>query len=464
MAAPSWASELVETVRELRLRPRTLVGDDILVVSTPVGPWRIRMELRLRRNSGASYWNLSIHGPAKSGITCYSADGLLRAIVAHYGQTEGAEPLTPTLDEWTLPLAPTVEEGGAGTRAPLEEEYARVRAALRIQTAHRARRSRNEVRLLITCRRRIAALERTLEDLRGGESRHYTSTRASFRAFLSSDLTERAFLEDCPVGASFCVPVLHHLDLETGMCAPLSQLLFQNPSHAYATREGLRASARRTVEAALPADDVHSLFCAKAILRTPHFPLIVGELALPMGRRASCGRIFKPTSELSQQHVAAIARHFGPEWIGTLRHMIESCALTVYDVFEDRYDRTFLGGVVLQKFAVRIMGQLSPVVGIASIVALHPAAGVGAAIFEFCKQLLFADDPQITHGFVFAQCLIDTPFWELRMDKTNFARTLCFQLAWRHEGAYHYEQFCEMRSTLVSRGELDGPVPSPEKM
>ena len=225
------------------------------------------------------------------------------------------------------------------------------------------------------------------------------------------------------------------------------------------TRTILAEAARDVLEST--ASDSLEYATAKSIGKC-HYPIVVG--LLPQPRRAMTmglgGRKVKivPTQTLSNMHSRAAQLNFGGEWHKSIRAILQHHGVMGYD-FSDQTTGDYLGSIVLTKVLTRLSGELAPAISIDSIVSISKGKGTGNIMFEFARRLLFTDAANITHGYLFAQCLPVT-FWDFTLDPGNFGRTFAFQMAYLY-AHYHLESNCVPRFYRFGRYE-DG-VLSPAK-
>ena len=209
------------------------------------------------------------------------------------------------------------------------------------------------------------------------------------------------------------------------------------------------------------ASDSLEYAAAKSIGKC-RYPLVVG--LLPQPRRAMTlglgGRKVKivPTQTMSKMHTRAAQLNFGGNWHQSIRTILQHPGVMGYDVFDQKTD-DYLGSIVLTKVLTRLAGELAPAISIDSIVSVSKGKGTGNIMFEFARRLLFTDASNITHGYLFAQCLPVT-FWDFTLDPGNFGRTFAFQMAYLY-AHYHLESNCVPRFYRFGRYE-DG-VLSPAK-
>lgn len=214
----------------------------------------------------------------------------------------------------------------------------------------------------------------------------------------------------------------------------------------------------------------HEYDSALVILSDTHYPLLRGPLPLPSGTRAiRLGRglvyVRNTDCKLSAQHIHALKTHFAPPWKTQVQKMCKerhADCLGVFDVFGDRAcTNTYIGSLVLAKFASRRHDVVAPALSIESIVAKVKHAGHGSLMYELCTHMLFADSSEATasHGYMFAQCL-DFDFWG-RMDPNRYGKAFAFQLVQTYK-TYHFEEECSMRSIRFDREDVFGHSASPK--
>jgi hypothetical protein len=204
--------------------------------------------------------------------------------------------------------------------------------------------------------------------------------------------------------------------------------------------------------------------CSKAMLKEPHFPMMLGATPLYPGRwiipAKKNGNVYvHGTTNPSKQHKALLLREFKTPWLKHVVAMPTHRPLTMsYDMFADPSMTRYLGSVVVSKMLANIKKRVCPVLSIESIVTLESNQGAGTLLFDFCKRLLFVDGT-FDCGILFAQCLSSVPFWNV-MDVTSTARALIFQMQFLYS-TYEFEEDCVPRSKYI---ECDDDAPSPHKV
>ena len=155
---------------------------------------------------------------------------------------------------------------------------------------------------------------------------------------------------------------------------------------------------------------------------------------------------------------AALAREFSIAWATHQEKLISDKMVSAYDFFSDRARTKYLGSVVLNKLLVRKNGVYSAAISVESIVAQRKDSGAGAYMVEFVRRLLFTDALNISHGYIFAQCL-EVPFWAFKLDNGIMARGFVFQM--QHSFAYYaFESACAPRAL---RFDAADEIASPNK-
>ena len=113
-----------------------------------------------------------------------------------------------------------------------------------------------------------------------------------------------------------------------------------------------------------------------------------------------------------------------------------------------------IGSVILSRFLARYRRDLVVCLSIECFGASSKDKGFGGTMFEFCKKVLFHDvDNVIQTGVVVAQCVTTTRFWSHKMDESNVARALVFQLNSKYGTLFSIEDCCIMRCTFLDRNE-----------
>ena len=229
--------------------------------------------------------------------------------------------------------------------------------------------------------------------------------------------------------------------------------------HTQSTRESVAAIAKEAVDACVSLNDPYksiSYLCAKAIFRTPHYPLIVGMLPFPDGLRkfVFAGTEFhvrvkffdkEGTGYLFAEHLAGLKKRFNPAWALHVEDLVVDRDVATLDFYTDSsfLEPTWVGSLILSKFLCRKEGLLVPAISIESMVARETRSGAGNAMYYYISELLFADSVNIEYGYIFAQCL-NIPFYTFKMSVDNVGKCLVFQLTNLFAG-YELERECTVR-------------------
>lgn len=435
------ANEVRRVVDELIARPRVAHGADTHVVAAAEGSWKIKMY----KDRGS--WSLRVVTP--SGITLYSRASVMQFLdcLSHDGLSHDEPPRTTTMRSGT-------------------ERQHHHRTILQHHTTQHLHLCASRIALgmrawfLRRCTHRVRsstyAVERAMRSLR-----EVRSTREAAAERLEN--TTAVHLH--PEAREASHPTTVHDDDRSPTSSPWS--LIVEPTTF--TRDHVGDACRAEIQAYETPQDTHSYRCSKAILRTPHYPLLVGTLpALATDARyvlrvqGNPPRYVHVTEGLSRAHEATLAARFRPKWVAHVRTMVRTRPADVLDLYADRSFRRYLGSVVVERLLARRLGKPYPIVSIECLVSARDQSDAGRTLVEICRGLLFADDvPSIRAGGLVAQCL-PKPFWEFLMEPTKTAQCLVRQMHMLY-ASYDYEDGCTMRFVEVN---LDDPgyTRSPHKM
>ena len=232
-----------------------------------------------------------------------------------------------------------------------------------------------------------------------------------------------------------------------------------------------RASLGRTATAQATDETALEYPYARAVVRTPHFPLLLGRLplsavdelhAVPVDGGARTLYI-RRTAAPSAAHEALLTAEFREKWMHHVRMVAGVRNVGVYDVFEDAAETRFVGGLVVERFLAKTRGRLYPALSIESIAVVSKERGDGTRLVDVARRLLFFRTPPLaSSGFLFAQCL-DSDFWAGErgglLDHSATALCLVFQMQTLF-ASYHFEEDCTCRARLV---HVDDEGTSPRK-
>lgn len=450
------AASLLRHVETVSASPRTLTGRDILRVPGPDGTWRVRMEWNKR-----GWWTMSIHAPKVVDHTCYSAHGLREFLEKTYGVTSrdldiGVLPERAADDFSPTPSAslniesmqdeqetvPTLSSDVADAFVPsFDLDW----AAHRIQMSFRAHLFRKAVRNKIMSEAHFKAAEIRRRD-------SVVMVSKTHRMFVDSDTSDIATIiremhhnEDQV--ASTCA---QHLNT----CVPQKASLGDVATQTFVlTRSHYATLAEQTMRDY--SNSSNEYMCAKSIVRSPNYPLIVGTLPTPTGsRQLRSGHLLVCTGNvLSDLHMTCLKRRFGKTWHRHVADMIVERQMGVYDLYTSTTRETHLASMVVSKFMVRREGRLSAAVHIESIVSPKTGGGGGGILLDVCKKMLFVDAHNVDDGYIFAQCL-SVPFWKFQLDLTMDAKAFVYQVSILVR-SYHLDPACDMRSCHVLKRHID---------
>jgi len=203
--------------------------------------------------------------------------------------------------------------------------------------------------------------------------------------------------------------------------------------------------------------------CAKGLkLCKFDYPLILQGLpsTTPTSFKTKTGKVIEVVhspGELSKFHEGLLTHKFSPAWCAEMKYVVPQRDVMPLDFF-DRESGKFMGGVIASRFVARYRCELISCLCIESFGASTHGKGYGNIMFDFCKILLFWRlDTFIESGVIFAQCVI-TPFWTHKLDETNVARALVFQLNHKFGDLHDIEDFCIKRCTFLNRAKDIGPM------
>lgn len=201
----------------------------------------------------------------------------------------------------------------------------------------------------------------------------------------------------------------------------------------------------------------------KAMQQEPNVPLLAYRLPLLTGTHSISVLVYRTpmmltvrntSNTISKLHLRALKKAFKDPWVWHVLNVLVKRDVTVLDVFDHK--AIYLGGIILSKWAAWEYGVLVPCLSIECIVSSNNRIGGGNAMFELAKTMLFEDDPLVTHGYLFGQCLEAQGWWDAKMDVSATATCLVAQMALL-EKTYDHEECCLMRSKRVDVRDMRMP-------
>lgn len=415
------ARALVARVRTLTDSRETKIGNDIVRCVGPGGTWSLRSGLGPRGSLQYCF-----RPPSNSKYdTCYSLNGLIKHLEGFFREIEptygahdlAAEPdsLDPIelLDMLSTPSTP---EAVVAPMQQLSQEALRAAA-------------------IIAARFRSYTLRKMLRNKRVLEMSLDTVTAALPSVFQG------------------VVAAVQH-EIKTQPTRPLDtisepMLLFKDvaTSHHEISQSALLEEASRLMSFA-PSSVQYAY--GKGILKMGTIPVIVFDLPLPNRTRfvtLLTKRVkIVHTNELSLRHQALLLEKFHRDWHAHIQTAQKVRVFGIYDFFSTG---TYIGSLIVSKFAVKQGSMMYPVVHVESIASVgNGGDGRGSVMLEFCKQLIFTDVADVTYGIIVAQCVKSSSFWKYVVTESNEARAIVVQLSMLHD-TYFLANGCSPRSCTV---------------
>ena len=156
------------------------------------------------------------------------------------------------------------------------------------------------------------------------------------------------------------------------------------------------------------------------------------------------------TNRLSKHHKQLLRDNFDPMWGALMAKLVSTRDVLPLDFFICKTSQ-YIGSVIVTRLLARHAGSLVACLCIESFATQHSNHGHGGYIFDFCKKFLFHEvDDLVQTGIIFALC-VATPFWSHRLEETNVARALVFQLNSEFGNSYALEDDCSKRCIFVDR-------------
>jgi hypothetical protein len=438
-------------VAEQLVNAREVVhGEHAIRVDGPGGVWKLRMYENSR-----GYTHLNVLAPRVTS-PIYSVDKMREVMMETFGV--GAGDLSDDDRASTPPLpeaAPEVQDSeGLGPLQDAMSEPLLVRAALRVQTSYRAFKHR-------LVRTKLVAMHADLARLQADIALATSLAAQRQHTFVRTEAQEGDFASQHP---SLCLmPKYPTMTTDiASVAAPVRNLLSIMTDPTGLDRHTYEQYAARIMQRHSPKSITYKV--AKAVFKTPHYPLIIGCLPLPVPQvfqyRPGRQHAFVRCSDtISDEHAGLIKTTFGPKWLAHCQTSVTSRNVKAFDFFTDRHLKAYRCSILLSKYLVRVRGQVYPAIHIESMASSMRSVGNGTLMMELCKALLFADGIEDVRGFLFAQCL-KVDFWEYRLHADPRAQAMILQLDSLHAD-YTIETNCVMKLTEVLNE--DETAPSPEK-
>lgn len=418
MSGTSAAQAIVDACSELYDTPREVHGPDTILMDGPEGVWKIRMHRR-----GQQY---TVKVTTPRGTHLYSVDGVYRSMIHDFKVTD----LTCQHN--------VVSESCDANVSDNRSQDLSISAATLIQCAYRGH-------LIVRSYRRSRDLEREFDRMLGD---------------LQEKITRANVERDARIvklsATDTCIRMIPKWTTLSSENVSIGSTMLRKTNY---TRDVVNRIAFDRLQT--HSEESIEFSYAKAVVRTYHYPLILGVLPLPtkcVQIRLADGPLFAmPTDGLSDVHRKTLNSAFRKQWTIHLAHFTSQVHVQTFDVFSDRRKNHYDGSVVLSKFLYVSKGKVLPLVCIDSIVTSERRKSQGTRIVQFCRALVFEHGQR--KGMIVAQCL-PIPFWEDILDPSPIARAVFTQLNAFLPEFYELEEDCTARANVI---EVDDDKPSPKK-
>lgn len=455
--ASSPVVRLLQTLRRMEADKRVVAGAQAVHMDGPGGEWKLKMY-----RNGRGYTHLNVSVPRHSS-PLYSVQAVVDVLVGEFGVDSAIIrhaldlPLPPPLPSPTPPhqqpaaQSCEVEDAEVGQDALVEpltvaSDPRSVRAALRLQTTARAF-------LLRMATRRVKDLHAQMESAAARVGLAHV-------AYKITDVAEADFCRSAPD-----VRLLPNLSIRTNelpsVPVPVVNILGLMTHPTDLDRDKVEKYAKDLMDGTSPKTTIFKT--AKAVLRSLHYPLIIGSLPLPDDETFDwqyngCRTFVRTSRVIGTDHGNLLKTTFGEKWLRYCETIVSTRNVCAFDMYADRHLRNYRCSILLSKFLVRIRGKVYPAIHIDSMASSQRRSGNGSRMMDLCKTLLFSDGTDIAKGFLFAQCLkID--FWEYRLHEDPRAQAMIMQMYMMFSD-YAFEPHCIMKLTEVENEDDHAPSPA----